>query len=337
MLPDPTARLRFRPMTEDDLDAMADLLGDPEVMRYYPAPKTRDEAAGWIAWNRRNQATYGHGLWIVETTDGEFVGDCGLTWQRVAGRPALEVGYHVRRALQGRGYATEAAAACRDLAVRESLSPELVAIVHPDNAASRRVAEKLGMTGRAPDGDRDVLGMRLQEGVAVRPVRADEWEAVRGLRLRALRDPVASLAFVDTVAEAEARPDRFWRDRAENASVAAGLEAGARQFVAVAPDGRWVGTATALVERAGGIDYEGATIERDGHAIVGVYVDPAVRGEGILGRLFAAADAWTGGPARLHVHVDNVRAVRAYEKLGFRAHGPVTDVGHGPQQEMRAR
>ncbi|WP_127572113.1 GNAT family N-acetyltransferase [Georgenia faecalis] len=145
MLPSPTARLRFREMTPDDLDAMAALLGDPDVMTYYRAPKTREEARGWIAWNERNYAEHGHGLWIVETHDGEFVGDCGLTWQAVNGEPRLEVGYHVRTALQGKGYATEAAAACRDLA-RDGLgAAELVALIHPDNTASRRVAEKIGM------------------------------------------------------------------------------------------------------------------------------------------------------------------------------------------------
>ena len=54
MPPPPTARLRFRAMTDDDLDAMADLLGDPVVMTYYPAPKTRAEAQAWIEWNQRN-------------------------------------------------------------------------------------------------------------------------------------------------------------------------------------------------------------------------------------------------------------------------------------------
>jgi RimJ/RimL family protein N-acetyltransferase len=78
-------------MVPSDLDAMAGLLGDPEVMRYYPAPKTRDEAAAWIAWNARNYADYGYGLWIIETHAGDFVGDCGLTRQVVNGLTKLEV------------------------------------------------------------------------------------------------------------------------------------------------------------------------------------------------------------------------------------------------------
>lgn len=49
-------------MSTDDLDEMADLLGDPRVMEYYPHPKDRAEAAGWIIWNQRNYAAYEHGL-----------------------------------------------------------------------------------------------------------------------------------------------------------------------------------------------------------------------------------------------------------------------------------
>ncbi len=145
MIPAPTSRLRFREMTDGDLDLMAGLLGDPDVMAFYPRPKTRDEALGWIHWNQRNYADHGYGLWIVETHDGRFVGDCGLTWQPVGGRRVLEVGYHTVTAMQGRGYATEAARVCVDLAQAEVGESHVVAIINPANAASRRVGEKLGM------------------------------------------------------------------------------------------------------------------------------------------------------------------------------------------------
>lgn len=58
LIPGPTGRLRFREMSDADLDPMADLLGDAEAMRYYPRPKTRDEALGWIRWNERNYADH---------------------------------------------------------------------------------------------------------------------------------------------------------------------------------------------------------------------------------------------------------------------------------------
>ncbi|WP_427133562.1 GNAT family N-acetyltransferase [Pseudarthrobacter sp. S9] len=159
-----TERLHLREMTDDDLDDMAGMLGDPVVMEYYPAPKTRMEAQLWIDWNKKNYAEHGFGLWIVETSDGTFVGDCGLTWQDVEGRRELEVGFHVRADLQGRGYASEAAVACKDHAYGLGVS-HLVAIIHPSNVASQRVAEKIGLTFElvATDGGRErhVYGANL--------------------------------------------------------------------------------------------------------------------------------------------------------------------------------
>lgn len=153
-------------MVDGDLDDMAAMLGDPEVMAFYPAPKTRDESAGWIARNKQRYAEHGHGLWLVETHDGEFVGGCGITWQSYNDIPVLEVGYQVRTAMQRRGFATEAARACVEL-VRNELAPTLLtAIIHPENIASRRVAEKLGMTHIADDHAhpwivRTVMGMQV--------------------------------------------------------------------------------------------------------------------------------------------------------------------------------
>lgn len=161
-------------MTAADLDDMASLLGDPDVMTYYPAPKTREQASDWISWNVKNYAEHGYGLWIIETNEGVFIGDCGLTWQPVNGKPRLEVGYHVRRNAQGLGYATEAAAACRDFARSTLGAPELVAIIDPRNAPSRRVAEKIGMRYLEDERGRKttlaVFGMQLTgEGSPGRP------------------------------------------------------------------------------------------------------------------------------------------------------------------------
>lgn len=153
-------------MLPTDLDGMAALLGDPDVMRFYPAPKTREQAAAWIEWNQRNYAEHGYGLWVIETYGGDFVGDCGLTWQEVNGVKKLEVGYHVASRWQGQGMASEAAAACRDFAREQVEAEELIAIIHPDNRASERVAEKIGMhrvedDDRADGSRRIVLSMHL--------------------------------------------------------------------------------------------------------------------------------------------------------------------------------
>lgn len=167
LLPEPTARLRFREMHDADLDELAQMLGDPETMRFYPAPKTREESAEWIDRMQERYDRDGHGLWLIETHAGEFVGDCGITWQSYNDTPVREVGYHVRRDRQGSGYATEAARACVELVRREFAPTLLTAIIHPDNAASRSVAEHLGMTHIADDHAhpwivRTVMGMNVR-------------------------------------------------------------------------------------------------------------------------------------------------------------------------------
>jgi RimJ/RimL family protein N-acetyltransferase len=154
MPPEPTQRLAFREMTEADLDDVAALLGDPEVMTHYPRPKSRDEARSWIDWNRGLYRGADLGLWLLERRgDGAFVGDCGLTPQEVDGAVEIELGYHVRRALQGHGYATEAAAACLDHARDRLGQRRVVALIAPDNRASQRVAENVGIAH-----ERDTIG-----------------------------------------------------------------------------------------------------------------------------------------------------------------------------------
>lgn len=99
---------------------------------------------GWIEWTRSNYERYGFGLWVIETQDGMFVGDCGLTMQDVDGEQLIEAGWHVRAPLRRQGYAAEAAASVRD-AAREAGVQHLVAIIRPSNVASQRVAAKIGL------------------------------------------------------------------------------------------------------------------------------------------------------------------------------------------------
>lgn len=164
MLPQPTARLRFRVMTMADLDDMTAVLSAPDPVRVDRPARTRDDAVRWIEWQQRNYAEHDFGLWVVETHDGEFVGDCGLTVQDVEGTPHVEVGYHVMPGLRRRGYASEAATAVRDCAAAAGIE-HLVALIRPENLPSQGVAAKLGMvverTAVVHGGDALVLGMRL--------------------------------------------------------------------------------------------------------------------------------------------------------------------------------
>ena len=144
-----TERLTLRELVLDDVDALFELLGDPVAMEHYPAPKTRHETEDWIRWARDSYDRDGFGLWAVErTADGAFLGDCGPMLQPVEGELVPEIGYHILRREWGRGYATEAALACRDLVLGELGFGRVVSIVAPENLASRRVAEKVHATMR---------------------------------------------------------------------------------------------------------------------------------------------------------------------------------------------
>lgn len=172
----------------------------------------------------------------------------------------------------------------------------------------------------------------------VRPVRADEWRESRALRLEALADDTARVAFLTSHAEASARPDRYWQDQTRNASVDAGPDATARLFVAVTDDGAWVGSVVALVEQHGEADVGGAPVQEPAGYVAAVYLDPGHRGRGLLAELLAAATGWLRERrlprARLFVHTENPRAIRAYEKAGFRATGVQITAVNGPELEM---
>lgn len=127
---------------------------------------------GWIDWNRANYATYGFGLWVIETHAGEFVGDCGLTMQEVEGESLVEAGWHVRAPLRRQGYAAEAAVSVRESA-RGAGVEHLVAIIRPHNVASQRVATKIGLElereVHAHGGTALVFGTDLREARTVNP------------------------------------------------------------------------------------------------------------------------------------------------------------------------
>ena len=85
------------------------MFADPYSQRFYPQMAEPGASEGWIRWNQDNYEQHGFGLWAVEhATTGTFIGDCGLTYQSVAGRSLLEVGYHLDTRHRGRGLATEA-------------------------------------------------------------------------------------------------------------------------------------------------------------------------------------------------------------------------------------
>ncbi|MDQ1018158.1 GNAT family N-acetyltransferase [Streptomyces afghaniensis] len=169
----------------------------------------------------------------------------------------------------------------------------------------------------------------------IRSVRADEWPAAKELRLAALRDPVAHLAFLETYEEAEARPDSFWQERTAGGAEGADKT---QQIIAEGPDGRWVGTLTVLVEEPGTTDWAGFPVERKQGHIVGVFVRPEERGSGLTEVLFDAALEWAWGRGlervRLIVHEENGRAQRFYRRVGFEPSGLVVPLGDSEEREL---
>jgi len=144
-----TDRLVLRELTLGDTDALMDVLGDPIAMEHYRAPKTRPETEAWIRWAIDSYEQHGFGLWaVIRAADGAFLGDCGPMLQPVEGETVPEIGYHLVPREWGRGYATEAATACRELVLGELGFTRVVSIVSPENLRSRRVAEKVHDTMR---------------------------------------------------------------------------------------------------------------------------------------------------------------------------------------------
>jgi ribosomal-protein-alanine N-acetyltransferase len=141
-----TDRLTLREFVPEDVEAMARVLSDPQTMRYYPAPFDRAAVTEWIDRNRGRYAEDGYGLWaMILKSSGELIGDCGLTRQTVGDADEIEIGYHVRRDLWNRGYASEAAQACKSYGFEKLNARRLISLIRPANLASCRVAEKNGM------------------------------------------------------------------------------------------------------------------------------------------------------------------------------------------------
>ncbi len=141
-----TGRLRLREMNRGDFDSLCAILQDKDVMYAYEHAFSIEEVWEWL---NRQMARYredGFGLWaVVHKKTGELIGQCGLTRQDCAGSSVIEVGYLFRKTCWHRGFATEAAIACKEYAFATLNAQAAFSIIRDTNAASRRVAERNGM------------------------------------------------------------------------------------------------------------------------------------------------------------------------------------------------
>lgn len=149
-----TARLILRPWTGEDRRPFAEMSADPTVMEHLLPLAGREGSDGWIDRQMAHLAEQGFCFWALEAKEGgAFVGAAGLlrVGYEAHFTPAVEVGWRVPRAFWGRGYAPEAAAASIRFGFEAVGVPEIVANTVPQNASSRRVMEKLGMSHDAMD------------------------------------------------------------------------------------------------------------------------------------------------------------------------------------------
>ena len=142
-----TKRLILRPMAEKDVDAYLCIFTDPEVMKSFDnIIFTREQMIQWVERNLKHQEKYGYGLFSVLLKENQMlIGDCGLECQELDGRAEIEIGYDFRSDYWNHGYATEAAAAVRDYTFQELNIERVISLIRPENIASVRVAEKIGM------------------------------------------------------------------------------------------------------------------------------------------------------------------------------------------------
>lgn len=142
-----TGRLLLRRFTPQDRDDLMGVFGDAEVMRFGDGVKSAAWVTGWLRDRLEDYARRGYGPYAVLRRDTlAFIGYCGLFYfPNVNGQAEIEIGYRLVRAAWGNGFATEAALAVRDAAFSTLGLRRLIAMIDPDNSASIRVAEKIGM------------------------------------------------------------------------------------------------------------------------------------------------------------------------------------------------
>lgn len=169
-----TERLILREYTPADFDGLLAILSDPVTMAHYPKPYDENGTRRWLAWSLDNYEVYGFGLWAIELKDtGTFIGDCGITMQKIDGESLPEIGYHIHRDHWRRGYAKEAAAAVRDWFFTHTNFPAVYSYMTVDNVASWSTAASVGMKRikRYTDGDEELFVYTVTRG---------EWELRQG-------------------------------------------------------------------------------------------------------------------------------------------------------------
>ncbi len=143
-----TPRLILRHFAESDLDALARLMANPDFMRFSSGVFTREETEHLLVDRVIAPARAGlpSQFALILREEDRLLGYCGFFRQSVDEVEEIEIGYRLDPAYWNRGLATEAARAVRDYAFEVLRLERIISLIHPENHASRRVAEKNGMT-----------------------------------------------------------------------------------------------------------------------------------------------------------------------------------------------
>lgn len=141
-----TNRLYLREMEQSDFDSLCKILKDPKTMYAYEHGFSDEEVQDWLDKQKKRYREDGFGLWaVIEKESNQMIGQCGLTFQDFDGREVLEVGYLFQRAYWHKGFATEAAIACKEYAFEHLHAKEVYSIIRDSNIASQNVAVRNGM------------------------------------------------------------------------------------------------------------------------------------------------------------------------------------------------
>ncbi|MCI8718519.1 MAG: GNAT family N-acetyltransferase [Lachnospiraceae bacterium] len=141
-----TERLYLREMKQSDFNSLCKIMQDKETMYAYEGAFSDTEVQEWLDRQIFRYQKWGFGLWaVIRKETDEMIGQCGLTMQPWKDREVLEIGYLFQRLFWHKGYAVEAAKACKKYAFEVLNADEVCSIIRDTNTASQNVAIRNGM------------------------------------------------------------------------------------------------------------------------------------------------------------------------------------------------
>ena len=141
-----TERLYLREMNQADFRSLCKIMQDEETMYAYEGAFSDTEVQEWLDRQISRYQKWGFGLWaVIPKETNQMIGQCGLTMQQWKDQEVLEIGYLFERSYWHKGYATEAAAACKKYAFEVLKAGEVCSIIRDTNTASQNVAIRNGM------------------------------------------------------------------------------------------------------------------------------------------------------------------------------------------------